>query len=236
MTTKCAKALKINWIIWSLLTLLVLVGMFALYLFSTPRIPLKLTVGETAQTNIIRSAPQKLRIDIVHANNGREKTELGEWRRNSDIKTSKNEIDFDNPGPEVKIRVQTEKQSQLYEAMPANGYTQRTYFRELIPYSADNDPHRFAWDAHHLRTIELPSWQKTTLHFSVEAVAPELNGEEVQIYIYSPVGIKVTSRGYGFWFFFLFWQFYLIILAAYLLILLFFSRHHIRIFLQKTRS
>lgn len=209
-------ALKVNWLIWILLTLLVIYGTIGLNRFFTPSIAVTLIKGNTYEVTLNRPTDDKLSMTLGHQRIKRDNEKYGK------ASFDNGKMDYDDPLP-IKIVASNGQEEQIYQALDVYGLGAGRLWRGLKPVKQKNGQIYV--------TDELPIYKgDTKVTLSVADVSPELEGEEVEIGFKNPVSFKVwpSSNYKKFWWWFLFSFYYTVILFVYFLILVIWSWFSIR--------
>lgn len=210
MQKRFSRALKINWIIFILLSLLVVFGNLGLQRFYNST-KMTLTKGETAEFTVTRLHDTNLAMEISHPKMDMEHDDFGEVvYANGKIKK------MNIPYP-VKFKVSNGKNEKIYQALGVDAWGADDFLRSLYPIS--NHEGTMKYDE------ELSLYAKTTnVKITIIEVAPKLEGQTADVWIKPPVSFKVMPSGqYKFWWWFTLSFYYVLILAVYLLILLLWS-------------
>ncbi len=142
--------MKLQWIIWTVLALVVVVGN-ALYKMSTAvtRADLTLTPNASVEVSVFQLRPHSVSHRFFglrfRLSGGKRRPELGDFNLRRGLPQA-DFLDFSDPGELVKIRISLLESGREYvfEARPAGSYDGTTMGRHLVPFIEDGDPHRFS--------------------------------------------------------------------------------------------
>ncbi len=209
-----SRKLKIHWITWSILTLLVMIGTIAFFLStSSVSVPLSLNPSTAISVSVYRLLSDTLRFSLQFKGTGQPRPELGSYRVWRETGFTGYHLEFPEPGEPIKILVRGAGKEIVYQALPADSYGP-TLGREFTPVSLGDTPKHLRWPPDNALRPILSSGN-TTLRFSVIEVGRQIEGEQVILRIDPPLGFLSAMPGYGFlWWFFL-WPFYMPIIIAY---------------------
>lgn len=207
--------IKIQWLIWSLLTILVLVGTSTYYSTFGPIVPVKLKPGETVELSVFRPFPDALGLGLRFSKDTKSRRpELGVWTIEPNTGPQLKQLNFKNPGEPIKIKIHINGKDTLYEALPVDSGFPGSERRPLITFVDDGNPNQFSIDKTAL--ITLPSGI-TKLKVTVIEIGEKLFGEEVSLTIDAPIQFKFIPMhlGYRVLWWFMFWPVYSLLLLAF---------------------
>ncbi|MFJ3461374.1 hypothetical protein [Achromobacter spanius] len=203
-------SLTVGWVLWLAAMAWFAVGM-ARYIPSADATltPITLTPGQTARAEIYRIREAPLWMEARFGGPmGRDRPELGDSATRIVAPDAKPRII--NPGEPVRIRVRDGKGLDIVvSAAPRSGASATHFYRKLWPES-------FA-DGTQLETAPgFPMLAKGTseLTFTVEEAGPALQGEQIELEVSAPIGLKRTASGWEDVSTFIFWPFYAALLGA----------------------
>jgi len=214
-------SLKIHWTIWTTLVVIVVIVVLLNSFLSTTPVVFELRPNSSIAVSVFRLFKHKLRLSLrfkQYINNKR--PEHGEWKTNTDYE-KKGYLEFANPGEPIKLILSRDGKEVVYEALPSSGRGESEAFRDLYPFVADGNTHRFPWPPNLALCKSIPSGI-STFNISVLEVGPKLVGEKVTISIESPINFKFipSTAGYRFLWLFIFWPAYALPLLIYFAILI----------------
>ncbi|WP_312427747.1 hypothetical protein [Achromobacter sp.] len=207
-------SLTVGWVLWLAVMAWFAVGM-ARYLPSADATltPIMLTSGQTARAEVYRIREAPLWMEARFGGPmGRARPELGEsTTRVGALEATPRYV---NPGEPVRIRVRDGKGLDVVlAAAPLSAASATHFYRKLWPESHA--------DGALLETAQgFPMLAKGTsnLTFTVQEVGPALQGEQIELEISAPIGLKRTAAGWDDVSTFIFWPFYAAILGAWALV------------------
>lgn len=207
-------SLTVGWVLWLAAMVWFAVGM-ARYIPSADATltPITLTPGQTARAEIYRIREAPLWMEARFGGPmGRDRPELGDSATRIGAPDAKPRII--NPGDPVRIRVRDGKGLDIVvSAAPRSGASATHFYRKLWPESPADDAQ--------LETAPgFPMLAKGTsnLTFTVEEAGPALQGEQIELEVSAPIGLKRTAAGWEDVSTFIFWPFYAAILGAWALV------------------
>lgn len=207
-------SLAAGWILWLAAMVWFTVGMLHyLQLADATTTPITLTPGQTARAEVyrIREAPLWMEARFGGAMGG-QRPELGDSSTRVGAPDGARRIV--NPGQPVRIRVRDGKGLDVVmAAAPRSAASTTHFYRKLWPESHA--------DGAQLETApSYPTLAKGTsnLTFTVEEAGPALEGEQIELEVSAPIGLKRTARGWDDVSAFIFWPFYAAILGVWALI------------------
>lgn len=216
-------ALKINWVVWLILTLFVIGGAVAFHISGRgTTVALTLTPGHSAEAATFRllsavSSDIELRFERAGI---KDRNELGTYKVRGGWKEGY--IEFLEPGAPVKIQLSVgdDPSTYIFEAGPAFAYNNEYIYRLLLPFLYEGDLQHYPWRASPTKNLAIPKELviprgNSVIHVTVLDVAAPLRGESAVVVIPAPLGIKRYDAGYGILAPFLFWPVYAFLLAAY---------------------
>ena len=203
--------LKIHWVVWTILVIVVATGVLADTLSSAKLVTIELQPKATIDVSVFRPLPDKLRLLLrFNRTEGQKRPELGDYATTA----NPGFLEFQNPGVAIKLLVRGEGKEFIYEALPASAYGGTTIDRNLVPFFDDENPNRFQWPPNLALMPSVPSGY-STFNITVLEVGQPLVGEQVTLLIKSPIGLKSTAPGYEFLAWFMFWPLYALFLVVY---------------------
>lgn len=225
--------LKWAWSVLAILCTLLILGTTALHIASrTVRARIDLKPGAQVSIPVFRFVPDSPRLSMefdvpaqASPSTGfaRRRPELGEWKPSQREET----LYFANPGEAVKLRVADRTRPQIYEALPAGGWSRDRIHRSLTPFLDDGDPTRFRWPPR-LPSRSIPAG-RSTLDISVLEVGDAIQGERVTVVVEPPLTFKRGTGGPMDWlWYFYFWPFYAVILGIAGVVLAYITRKELR--------
>lgn len=207
-------SLTVGWVLWLAAMAWFAVGM-ARYIPSADATltPITLTPGQTARAEVYRIREAPLWMEARFGGPmGRERPELGDSATRIDAPDTKPRII--NPGDPVRIRVRDGKELDVVvSAAPRSGASATHFYRKLWPESPADDAQ--------LETAPgFPMLAKgsSNLTFTVEEAGPALQGEQIELEVSAPIGLKRTAPGWEDVSAFIFWPFYAALLGAWALV------------------
>ena len=207
--------LRIQWIFWVSLVVIVSAGVITVHLSSGTSIALELRPRASAVVTQFRPLPHALDLHISFSRAGWEdkRPELGDYQHRGNWKEA-GFLEFPRPGAPIKLMIRGENSAAIYEALPSGSYNEKTKGRDLVPFVDDGNPSRFPWPPKSFLRPELPVGYSTT-EISILEVGKELEGEQATLVVSSPVSFKSTAPGYGLFWWFMLWPLYLFLLVPY---------------------
>ncbi|MFY0479542.1 hypothetical protein [Achromobacter marplatensis] len=170
--------------------------------------PITLTAGQTAHAEVYRIREAPLWMEARFGGpTGSERPELGDYTRRVGAPG------FINPGEPVRIRVRDGAGlNVVMAAAPRSAASAAHFYRKLWPESHFDG-------ALPQTAAPFPKLAKGTSHltFTVEEVGPALQGEQIELEISAPIGLKRTAPGWDDVSTFIFWPFIAAILAVWAL-------------------
>ena len=221
--------LRVAWWIFAGLCLLVAAGAIAWHIASRAiHARIDLVPGARVKMDVFRFAPDAPRLSMTFEDPAAmrppspywpTRPELGEWRpleRDGSLR-------FDNPGETVKLRVVSQSDAQIHEALPASGRSEGLKHRDLVRFVDDGDAKRFRWPP--LQSpLSIPAG-RSTLDISVLDAGGVLRGENVVLIVEAPLGLKRgTGSALDWLWLFVFWPVYVLILGVVAAVLTFITR------------
>lgn len=216
--------LKLHWIFWAVLIVVVFGGAIAVEWSSAKLVALTLRPGESVEVSVFRPVPHTINLTSRFNRENRNdiRPELGDSHEIEKKWQETGFRQFRNPGSPIRLLVKCGKKEAVYEALPAEGYNANSRWRELVPFVDDGNPDRFPWPPRNSSRPLLSSGH-STIRFTVLEVGGALLGEQAVLLIEAPVSFKSTAPGYGFLWWFIFWPWYGSLLAIYAVVLLWVS-------------
>ena len=217
------RAIKLQFIVWSILSVLVALGAFVYELSSSVvSVPLKLIPNETASVTVFRLLPDTLDLSLIFSREkGQRRVELGEYTTTGDWqKTSA--LNFPNPGEPVKLLIRRGASEVIYEAMPAGSYG-NTIGRTLVPFVDDGNSNSFIWPPSIDSGIKLQAGSEE-IRVSVVSVGKRIEGEQVTLLFKPPVTFKSYDPNYKWIWWFSLWPMYVLLLVIFGFVLFWKSR------------
>lgn len=203
--------LKIHWVVWTILVIVVATGVLATALSSGKFVTIELQPKAAIDVSVFRPLPDKLRLLLrFNSAEGQKRPELGDYATTA----NPGFLEFQNPGVAIRLLVRGEGKEFIYEALPASAYGGTTIDRDLVPFFDDGNPNRFQWPPNLALMPSVPSGY-STFNITVLEVGQPLVGEQVTLLIKSPIGLKSTAPGYDFLWWFMFWPLYALFLVVY---------------------
>jgi len=207
-------SLAVGWLLWLAAMAWFAVGMLRYVQSADATLtPIILTPGQTARAEVrrIREAPLWMEARFGGPM-GSERPELGEYttRVGAPDATPR----FVNPGQPVRIRVRDGRGLDVVvAAAPRSGASATHFYRQLWPESHIDG-------AQPETAPPFPKLAKGTsdLTFTVEEAGPALQGEQIELVISSPIGLKRTAPGWDDVSTFIFWPFIAAILGVWALV------------------
>lgn len=170
--------------------------------------PITLTAGQAAHAEVYRIREAPLWMEARFGGPmGSERPELGDYT------TRLGAPGFINPGEPVRIRVRDGAGLDVVvAAAPRSGASATHFYRKLWPESHIDG-------ALPETAAPFPKLAKGTSHlaFTVEEVGPALQGEQIELEISPPIGLKRTAPGWDDVSAFIFWPFIAAILGVWAL-------------------
>jgi len=212
--TFCKMLLTISWVLWLAAMAWFAVGMLRYVLSADPTLTLiTLAPKQTAQAEVyrIREAPLWLQARFG-GQTGSERPELG--ASTTRVGAPDATPGFINPGEPVRIRVSDGRGLDIVVvAAPRSAASATHFYRALWPESHTDG-------ARPETTAPFPKLAKGTSHlsFTVEEVGPTLQGEQIELEISAPIGLKRTAPGWDDISTFIFWPFIAVILGVWALL------------------
>ena len=211
--------LRAAWWIFAGLCLLVAVGAIAWHTAShATQARIDLVPGARVTMDVFRLAPDVPRFSMAFEDPAAmrppspywpTRPELGEWRpleRDGSLR-------FDNPGETIKLRVVSQSDAQVYEALPASGRSEGLKHRDLVRFVDDGDARRFRWPP--LQPSRSIPAGRSTLDVSVLEAGGALRGERVVLIVQPPLDLKRgTGSALDWLWFFVFWPVYVLMLGV----------------------
>lgn len=208
--------LKIHWAILTTLVVIVVTGVILDSSSSPSAVTLELRPNASIAVSVFRPFPDKLRLGLRFKDSMKQKRpELGKYQHNQDYE-KKGYLEFAEPGEPIKLKVSREGKEVIYEAEPANSDTDR----DLYPFVADGNPHRFPYPPNIALSQKIPAGN-STFNISVLEVGPKLIGEKATLIFIQPNSGKNMSMdpGYRFLGWFILWPLYALLLFVYFTVL-----------------
>jgi hypothetical protein len=203
-------SLAMGWALWLACMAWLAVGMQR-YLQSVDATlaPIILTPGQTSHAEVYRLREAPLWMEARFGGPmDRARPELGEYT------TRIGAPGFIDPGEPVRIRVRDDNGLDIMvAAAPRSGTSATHFYRKLWPESY--------LDGAQLETApSFPKLAKGTsrLTFTVEEVGPKLQGEQIELEVSSPIGLKRVAPGWEDVSTFIFWPFLAAILGVWALV------------------
>ena len=225
---RLSSGLRTTWIIWTLLLILLAVGILMFQLaVNTPKVPITLSVGQSAEVTVWRpwAHPAQFALEFTRTP-GQARPELGEWvtpavSANGPAVPS---LVFSKPGDPVKILVEVAGQQTPLSALPATSSDNNstTVERPLRPSPNSDDPSDLTWPSA-TQSAVTQATGKSQYRFTVQEVGSHLQGEQVQLLILPPLNFKSSQPGYDWLWALFFWPTFATLLAVFGAILLWLS-------------
>lgn len=215
--------LKIQWMLWVSLVVIVLTGVITVDLSSGREVSLELRPKTSVVVNQFRPLPHALNLHFRFNRAGWEdkRPELGDYQQVGDWNET-GFLEFPRPGAPIKLLIRGKNSEAIYETLPAGSYNANTKGRDLVPFVDDGNPNRIPWPPNNSLRPVLPSGH-STIEISVLEVGSELVGEQATLIVDPPVSFKSTAPSYGFLWWFMFWPLYTLFLIVYGAVLLWMS-------------
>jgi len=221
--------LKTAWWVFAGLCLLVVVGAMGWHVAShTVQARIDLVPGARVTMDVFRLAPDAPRLSMAFKDPAAlrppspywpTRPELGEWRSID----GEGSLYFVNPGETVKLRVVSQSDAQVYEALPVSARSEGVKHRDLVRFVDDADPRRFQWPP--LRSPGTIPAGRSTLDVSVLEAGGALRGERVVLSVEAPLGLKRGTGSALDWLgLFVFWPVYVLVLGVAGAVLAYFTR------------
>lgn len=212
--TFCKMSLVAGWALWLAAMAWFTVGMLRYVLSADATLtPITLTPGQTAHAEVYRIREAPLWMEARFGGPmGRERPELGEYTTRVGAPDAKPGLI--NPGEPVRIRVRDGNSLDVVvAAAPRSAASATHFYRKLWPESHVDG-------ALPETAPPFPKLTKGTslLTFSVEEAGPALQGEQIELEISAPIGLKRTAPGWEDVSTFIFWPFMGAILGAWALV------------------
>ncbi|CAB3632534.1 hypothetical protein LMG26685_01014 [Achromobacter mucicolens] len=206
--------LAVGWLLWLAAMAWFAVGMVRYAQSADATLtPIVLTPGQTARAEVYRIREAPLWMEARFGGpRGRDRPELGDSATR--IGAADGKPRSVNPGEPVRIRVRDGKGLDLVvSAAPLSAASATHFYRKLWPETHANGAQ--------LQTA--PGYPKlakgaSTLTFTVEEAGPALQGEQIELEISAPIGLKRTAGGWDDVATFIFWPFIAAILGAWALV------------------
>jgi hypothetical protein len=219
--------LKIHWLIWFILVLVVASGTAAFFISGSPDIAkISLNPNETIDVPVFRvlsGAPLKIAMEFDNPARVL-RPELGNYRQNNSQGgwNVTGKLEFPSPGEPIKLLVRGAGRDVVFEAMPARNEGKKIV-RELVPYVDDGNPQVFQWPLNPALESNLEAGS-TILNLSVVEVGKDVAGETVSIIVIPPITYKwLASQYVALAWLFLAWPLYVLLLIGHGFLLLRFS-------------
>ncbi|MGE7086744.1 hypothetical protein [Achromobacter xylosoxidans] len=207
----CKMSLAVGWALWLAAMVWFTVGMLRYVPSADATLtPITLTPGQTARAEVYRIREAPLWMEARFGGPmGRKRPELGEHTTRLGAPGAVAE-----PGEPVRIRVRDGGDLDVVMvAAPRSSASATHFYRKLWPEShIDGTPPE--------TTPPFPKLAKGTspLTFTVEEVGPTLQGEQIELEISAPIGLKRTAPGWSDVTTFIFWPFIAAILGIWALV------------------
>lgn len=207
-------SLAVSWVLWLAAMAWFAVGMLRYVLSADAMLtPITLTPGQTAHAEVYRIREAPLWMEARFGGPmGRARPELGEYTTR--VGAADAMPDFAEPGQPVRIRVRDGKGLDVVvAAAPRSGASATHFYRKLWPES-------------HVDGVlpeTAPPFPKLAkgssyLTFTVQEAGPALQGEQIELEISAPIGLKRTAQGWDDVSTFIFWPFIAAILSVLALV------------------
>ena len=225
---RLSPGLRITWIIWTLLLILLAAGTFLFQLaVKTPKVSITLSVGQSAEVTVWRPWAHSTQFALEFKRNpDQTRPELGEWVTPAVPANgpSAPSLVFSKPGDTVKILVEVASQQTPLSALPATSSDNNssTVERPLTPSSSNDNPSELTWSSAAQSAVTQAAG-KSRYRFTVQEVGPHLQGEQVQLLLVPPLNFKSAQPGYDWLWPLFFWPTFAALLAVFGAILLWLS-------------
>ncbi len=207
-------SLAVGWALWLAAMAWFAVGMLRYVLSADATLtPITLVPGRTAAAEVYRIREAPLWMEARFGGQmGQKRPELGEYATRVGAPDAMPR--FINPGQPVRIRVRDGKGLDVVlAAAPSSAASATHFYRKLWPESHVDG-------ALPETAPPFPKLAKGTSHlaFTVEEVGPTLQGEQIELEISAPIGLKRTAPGWDDVSTFIFWPFLAAILGVWALV------------------
>ena len=216
---RLSPGLRITWIIWTLLLILLAAGTFLFQLaVKTPKVSITLSVGQSAEVTVWRPWAHSTQFALEFKRNpDQTRPELGEWVTPAVPANgpSAPSLVFSKPGDTVKILVEVAGQQTPMSALPATSSDKNSspVERPLTPWSDSSNPGEFTWPPSKQNVVTQAAG-KSLYRFTVQEVGPHLQGEQVQLLVLPPLNFKSAQPGYDWLWPLFFWPTFATLLAV----------------------
>jgi len=207
-------SLLVGWALWLAAMAWFAVGMLRYVPSADATLtPIALTPGQTAHAEVYRIREAPLWMEARFGGPmGRQRPELGESKTR--VGAPDAAPGFADPGEPVRIRVRDGRELDVVMVAAARSSASSTHF------------YRKLWPESHIDGVlpeTVPSFPKlakgtSSLTFTVEEIGPTLLGEEIELEISTPIGLKRTAPGWDDVSTFIFWPFIAAILGVWALV------------------
>lgn len=213
------RRLRTHWVIWGSLVLILVCGSVLCSISSSrSTASIELVPNASIDISVFRPLPDALRLSLRFDRlKEQQRPELGRSTYRGDMKKT-GYIEYVDPGAPIKLLVNCEGKSVVYEAEPAGSYSATTIGRNLVPFVDDGNPNHFPWPSVLALRHQLPAGS-SHLTVTVLEVGNQLLGEKAKLIVEPPVTLKEVAPSYGYIWWFMFWPLYAPLLLIYCLVL-----------------